>query len=389
MKNRKLLFIPALILIIALLAGSALAARGDCSKADSADTAGNYFACGDSLAEKSFPRDIYWAGSQLSFSNCSAEGDGLIAGYSMNITNSDFGGSLRIAGNTISIADTTVESNITAAGNNISIGDNVSAAGVYAFGNIVSFSGEADYLMAAGSTVKVSGTINGDAVIDANKVVFDANTVIKGHLELTCSEEPSYPAGVRDYSYTAGTQESESDAGFGKTFGSVMLNRLYWIIAFAVVALLLCLVATSTLDKSGEMLLAHPVAMPVTGLVTLCAIPVALILLCVMYIGLPSAGLIGGLILLMCLFALPFAGASAARLVFPKMNKVLASVIGVAILTLLRAVPYLGGLIVFASIIYTVGYFVLHCYENIKALKKQPEEAPAEAEEAAAPSIEE
>ena len=86
---------------------------------------------------------------------------------------------------------------------------------------------------------------------------------------------------------------------------------------------------------------------------------------------------------------LPFAGASAARLVFPKMNKVLASVIGVAILTLLRAVPYLGGLIVFASIIYTVGYFVLHCYENIKALKKQPEEAPAEAEEAAAPSIEE
>ena len=71
------------------------------------------------------------------------------------------------------------------------------------------------------------------------------------------------------------------------------------------------------------------------------------------------------------------------------MRVLIGIVIGVAILTLLRAVPYLGGLIVFASIIYTVGYFVLHCYENIKALKKQPEEAPAEAEEAAAPSIEE
>ena len=58
MKNRKLLFIPALILIIALLAGSALAASGDCSKADSADTAGNYFACGDSLAEKLPPRHL-------------------------------------------------------------------------------------------------------------------------------------------------------------------------------------------------------------------------------------------------------------------------------------------------------------------------------------------
>ena len=199
-----------------------------------------------------------------------------------------------------------------------------------------------------------------------------------------------YPAGIKNVEFTKSESLDEDELEgaakvvAGAAVGAAVLNRIYWIFANVVTALLLCLLAAPELKKSGETLLAHPVAVPVTGLVTLCAMPIALILLCCFVITAPSAGLIALLFSAICLFSIAFAGASAGRLVFPKMNPVLASVVGTAIISLLRAVPYLGGLLLFACILYTVGYFILACYERIKALKKQPEaeavEAPADSE---------
>lgn len=379
MKNKKLMLIPMLLLVFLLLAGTALAAGA----VSESDTAGNSFiSCDGESSEcassESALRDVYWVGNKLSLSGSNSGGDAIVAGYSMSIADSEFGGSIRAAGYEVSIADTVAENNITAAGYSVSIGSGARAAGVIAAGNEVTFDGECDSLFASGAVVRVNGSVYGDAKISADKVIFGEDAVITGHLDISSSVEPTYPAGIKDYTFTA-FDKHEAEAAVAVSawaiFTAALLGRVYWIFAMAVVALLLCLVASKELDSAGETLLKHPVAMPVTGLITLLAMPIALIILCITAIGAPTAGLLALLFAAMCFFATAFAGASASRLLLPRMNKLLASVIGVAALTLLRVVPYLGGLILFASIVYTVGYFILACYERIKALKKQPEPA--------------
>lgn len=387
MKNKKLMLIPMLILVLSLLAGTALAAGSD---AKGLDTAGNNFlgcddeSSGEYSGSDSAKRDIYWVGNKLTLTNSTTGGDAITAGYSMSFSGCDVGGSIRAAGYSVSIDNTTIKNNITTAGNELNIGAGVKAAGIIAVGNRVTVSAECDSLFAAGAVVRFDGVVNGDASISADKVIFGENAVITGHLKIDSSSEPVYPAGIKDHTFTAfeNTEEGEAaQAAATISFGAALLHRLYWIVASCVVALLLCLLATKELDGSGEMLIKRPVAMPVTGLVTLLAMPLAIIILLITVIGAPVAGLIALLFAAMCFFAIAFAGASAGRLVFPKMNKILASVIGVAALELLRIIPYLGGLILFAAILYTVGYFILACYERIKALKKQPEVPAAEATE--------
>lgn len=383
MKNKKLMLIPMLILVFSLMAGTALAAG-----TGEIDTAGNLFlGCDDPasnacISTDSAQRDIYWMGNNLDLSGSLTGGDVIAAGYSIAIADSDFGGSIRTAGYNVNITNSTAANNITAAGYSVTVGKGVKAAGAILIGNDVTFSGECDHLSANGTTVRVSGVVNGDAQINANKVIFSDDAVITGHLSISAATEPTYPAGIKDYTFTAfeNTEAGEAMAAAEKiNFGALLLGRLYWIVASVIVALLLCLVGAKELDKSGKTLLQRPVAMPVTGLVTLIAMPVALILLLVTVIGAPVTGLIALLFAAMCFFAVTFAGASAGRLVFPNMNKVLASVIGVAALELLRIVPYFGELILFAAILYTVGYFILACYDRIKALKAQPETADAPA----------
>ncbi len=375
MRNSKLMLIPMLILLFALMSGTAMAATSPDNESETyTDTAWNTFSSAKVISDASYDGDFYWAGGDLNINGCDTQDDIIIAGRSMKISNGTVGGSIRAAGYDISISEVSVSNNITVAGYNLSFDGN--ARGVYMAGNSVSFSGECSGLIASGSVVTLSGTVKGDAEIAASKVIFSDGAVITGDLKISSVEEPSYPEGIKNHTFKA-LSNDQKDPLTKKTTGeiakNILLGRLYMIAAMAIVALLLCLVSSNELDKSGAMLLARPVALPLTGFVTLCALPVVLILLCVTFIGLPAAGLLGLLIAAICFFATAFAGASAGRLVFPKMNKVLASVTGVAILTLLRAIPYLGGLLLFLSIIYTLGFIILVCYERIRALKKQPE----------------
>lgn len=363
------------LLIAATIAGTAFAG---------ADGAGNLLSSDAEVAGGAVERDCYWVGLELEMTGSDVGGDGIMTGRALTISDSSFGGSLRTASYSADFKDTTVENNITAAGYSVNIGEGTTAAGIFVAGKEITFAGECKTISAAGETVVLNGTVSGDASISADRVIIGENAEISGTLKVDASQEPQIPASanVGKLEFTLSESARKAATAAAVTAGAVIVGKLlslaYWLPAMLVLCVLLWLIFSKELDGAGEMLLKRPVAMPITGLVTIIAFPIALALLCVTVIGLPTAGILLLIAIPVGLAAVTFTGASVGRLVFPKMHKLLSSVIGVAVLTVLKILPYLGTLIVLASLIYTVGYLILVCFERIKALKTpKPEDAAA------------
>lgn len=343
------------------------------------DTAGNVLAGETSVSGQSYERDMYWFGNDMNMSNTKINYDLITAGYMLNINGVDIGGSLRSASNSLNLSGVNVGNNITAAGNTINLYENTKAEGIYACGNHITFEGECDALYAAGNTIILDGVVNGDANLEGHEVIIGSDAVVTGRLQVSAEYQPDVPDSARigEFSYRENPNIPDEDTvkvvSAGAKFVHKLLNRAYWIPAMVIVALFFCLVIPDALNGSGKLLLARPVAMPLTGLVTMCALPAALIILCITFIGLPLAGLLALIIVPMVLFAVPFVGASVGRLVLPQMNVWLSSIIGAAVLTLVLAIPYIGGLVKFLSILYVYGYVILKCYEQLKKLGKKQE----------------
>ncbi len=391
MRKRSILLLT--VMMISLLAGS-VTVYADTSAdlaadvVDEKDSAGNAIICKTSVSGEKYAEDVYWAGNDMSMNDSKIANDLIAVGYTLSVNGTEIAGSARSAGYSISLQDVEVAHNITVAGNILNIDSNTKAKAVYAAGNMITFSGECESFNASGNTVILNGVVNGDAKIDANEVTIGPNAVVTGKLTVSAADEATIPDSVKigEYEYHDSPNVPDEDTveavSKGARFVHKILNRVYWVPAMIIVALFFCLVIPGAVDGSGKMLLKKPVAMPITGLVALCAIPVALIILCITFIGLPLAGLIALLVTIATIFAVPFAGASAGRIVLPKMNIWLSSIIGSAVLTLALAVPFIGGLIKFLSILYVLGYFIQKCYEQIKTIGKKPEqEMPQAAEE--------
>lgn len=366
MGKKKLLVIPVVLLLTVLLASSAFAA---------ADGAGNIFSNDKAVTGETADRDLYWAGLDTEITGGAFGGDGVLAGKSISVSDCTFGGSLRAAGYSIDVKNTLVPNNITAAGYTINIGEGVSAAGLYATGSEVAFSGECEHLQAFGKAVTINGVVTGDAYVHAASVIIGENAVIKGTLSVEASAAPDIPAGAKvgKLEFTPNHDAEKAAAAAAVTAGAIIVGKLlslaYWLPAMLVLCVLLWLLFSKELDGAGKLLVKRPVAMPITGLVSIIAFPVAIAILCLTFIGLPSAGILLLIALVVAFVSVAFAGASAGRLVFPKMHKLLSSIIGVAVLVVLQQIPVLGTIVLLASMIYTVGYLILVCFERIKSLK--------------------
>lgn len=370
------------VMMISLLAGSVtvFAEETEAVGMTEKDTAGNALVADLSVDGESYERDLYWFGNEMSMSNVEMKGDLISAGYAIFVNGADIGGSVRTASYNADFSDVTVENNMTVTGNSLSFDETTIAKGIYAMGNDITFNGECDALNAAGNIIILNGTVNGDAIIDCSQLTIGPKAVVTGTLKVTAADETTIPesAQISNYEYIPipdideeEIEDSEAVSGVAEFVGK-LINRVYWIPAMIVVALFFCLLIPGALDGSGQMLLKKPVAMPLTGLISICALPIALIIICVTFIGLPLAGLITLLMLPMLIFAVPFVGSSAARIIFPKMNVWLSSIIGTAVLTLALAIPFVGGLVKFLCIIYVLGYFVQKCYEQMQTLGKKP-----------------
>ncbi len=368
-----------LLLFIITLFGLAVTVYAESNSVS--DTAGNTVVVQDSnnapctTDGTEYKKDLYWFGSNLNASNLTIGNDAILAGKNIFLNNSKIAGDLRAAMYEMNLSGAEISQNITAAGYSITIGEGTKAAGIFLAGKDISFSGESNGLMIAAENATINGTVHGDVNVMASNVTIGANTVIDGVLNIESNSHPTIPEGasIGSVSYKmspSSEKESEESENNKKTAENGFLNKMkscgYWLIACALLSLLFCLIIPNTLDQAGKYLSSRPIPVFVSGLIAILAVPVLVIVLLITSIGAPLGGLFGILFAIVCFFATPFAASAAGRIVFPKLNKLLASLIGTAILTELEQIPYLGSVLKFAVILFTLGYFIQTVWLNNK-----------------------
>lgn len=362
--RRKILAILSLCLLMVLLCVPAMAL------ALSTDSAGNVFA--DATVSQTIQSDLYAMGETIGASSSAIGGSAILAGRSVRVDHSTVAGSIRAAGYDVSLSGAQAGANATLAGYTVHIGEGCTARGVYAAAYSIVFNGECETFGAAAQNVTLNGTVNGDAYIQAEQVTLGNDLIVNGTLHVTATAAPTLPASAKvgNLAFTQAQTETTSDAVTTAAATVAVVNPIFaklktlllYLPGRMVLAVLFYFAIGGSLRRASGMITARPVAMPLSGLIALLSLPIAAIVLMVTYIGIPAGVLLLCLYTLSLCFAVSFAGCFAGVRLFPKLHPLVASLIGVAGVTLLKLIPYVGGLLTFACIVYTLGYFVQDVY---------------------------
>lgn len=337
--------------------------------------AGNAFSAGTNPEVKGENvKDIFAAGNFVSVDDSIASGNVFAAGNSVSITDVDAGADVIAAGQALNIDNTTVGGNLIAAGQNATISDGVKVDTAIIGAGTIEFNGQASYLNIDGEVVTINGIVDGDVDVTADKLYVGENAVINGKLKATTKEEPKVEptATVGEYEYEELKDDAKATAekvGFFAKIIKKITSLFYWIPAMVILGIVMCLVFGKNLDEAKELITAKPLEMVLFGAISWIAVPTAAVFCMITVIGFPIGMIVATVYAVLIWAGLTFAGASLARLVFPKMNPVLASVIGVAVLELVRIVPVIGTLVGIAADMYLVGYVVRMIY--YKSFKKE------------------
>lgn len=356
MRHVKQLFAAATIAALLVLVPST-------AWAFSTDLAGNVLASGETTSSSELSdvqRDLYWAGRSFDTSGISVGGDIIAAGQNIVIGNCSVGGSIRTASQAVRIADTSIENNITAAGQTITVSAGTTCAGAYLAGADIVFAGDASTLDASGQRVTLSGHIDGDATVNAQNVTVTDDAVITGTLTVHASSEPEVASGATvgnlDFQKTVDENELESAEKSASIVGAVG-GGFYLVIVFCLIAIMLSWLLPRAVEGSSTMVRKRTAPMLLTGFVgMIAAIPALIILLIVA----PLSAALGLALGAVYFVAAPFAGASIARLAFPRWNRIGSAALGGAVFGLACAIPILQVIVVIGSFIYLLGY-LLQC----------------------------
>lgn len=369
-----------LALTMALLPALALADGGN-----SEDSAGNAFVWDGSASNLNTALDLYAVGQDVLVTGSTVGQSALLAGQNITLSGTTLGGSLRAAGSTLTVSDASIGGNATMAGYSIRFGSGATAKGLYAAGAEVSFSGACDALSVSAGTVTISGTVNGDANISANQIILTDDAVITGTLHAAASSQPQQAAGAKigvlDFELVEANKSDITPAqAVAAPLMAKLVASLLLIPGRIVLALAMFLIFHRQISDAAQMAVSRPVAMPVSGLVTLISVPLGMLMLTITVIGIPAGLLAGALYGLILAFAATFAGCAAARLVFPKMKPIVACIVGAAAVSVLRGIPVLGSIVGLVCSVYALGYFVQKVYLNLPG--KQAVQAPVQQAEA-------
>ena len=299
-------------------------------------------------------------------------GSSVIGGYNVTITNKIDGAAL-IIGNSI-----VVNSNIEYAlisGQDITINGKIKDA-LVAGNNVIlneSSNVERDIII-YGNNVEISGLINRDVTIYGNSVKIDS-VQIAGNIKINATNinitENSAILGTLSYNDDAVLTKAESAAignintfkvqqknTFADKLKEHAVNLIAMVVVFAVV-----LLAFPKLFNDIKLKDKNYLKTLGTGFVTILVVPIVSIILIFTKLGLP-VGIISLILYVICLYlSFILLGFLLGKYFINKVLKFkctpyLTGIVGITILYVLHAIPYIGGVITFISIMYGAGIFI-------------------------------
>ena len=291
------------------------------------------------------------------------DGDLFAAGNTIDLRG-PIGDSARIAGQSLTV-DTTIDGDLIAGGAELHVTENASiAGGLVAANGLVEIDGTvgAGARVAAGEIV-VRGTVNGDANFIADRVELAPGARITGDLDYR-ARTPLGPEAAAQVEGAVRYEEpvEDPDDGGGGGFGVVLW---FWQV---LAALLTGIVVVAALRGVVERLVAS-IAEETTlgallGFTAFLLVPVAAVIAMVTLIGMPI-GLAAALLFALALYAakLPIAVWVGGRLLGlagrPGASPYAAMAVGIVLLYLLFAIPFVGWLFWLAATWLGLGAMVV------------------------------
>ncbi|MCR5106903.1 MAG: hypothetical protein K6B28_01960 [Lachnospiraceae bacterium] len=369
---RRLMRISTLALVLCMGFSFVVMAEEQDDYRDSAD---NVFRAGESVTvENEECRDIFVAGSDVLIEDIYGAESVFAAGKYIELNGmEEAGGDVFAAGEKIEVSDVYADGNMFAACESLDISDDSSFSALYAAGSNLDIGGTYTALYVAGSNVVFSGSIDGSGTIEADNVVITEDARINGKLLIKSANEPEIESS--EFLDNIVYEQTKSDNEIAETAVKASIfvriwNKvrkvLFWIPASVIIGLVLCLAIQRHLDDAGTMIKNRTSPMIVSGIIAYISIPVAIVILCCTVIGLPLAGILTLIYVILLCLGVSFTGASLSRLVFPKLHPMLAAAIGIAVIQLVKMIPFIGWLVGVACDMYLLGYTVQRVYIDKK-----------------------
>ncbi|MFQ5825843.1 MAG: hypothetical protein ACE5IA_00670 [Dehalococcoidia bacterium] len=286
------------------------------------------------------------------------------------------GRSVRIAGTTLSVTGE-IGGDVLATGNSLDMASTATINRDLVFGGNESFlAGSVGRMVkAAGNEVTLAGNIKGDVDIEAERLRLSPGSHTGGNLVYTSENEANIGQGA----VVAGTTTRKAPevkarpTGAARAFNTVLGKVLSFVVALLAGIALLYL-APRRVERMSQAIRHRVWPSLGWGFLTLVAAPVAILLALVLsivitalhlpvaIIGIPLSVIAVALLALTIYLSQVFVGmvigrevVGRSRVLDTKGALVLALAIGLAILALLRAIPYLGVLVSIATVLFGVG----------------------------------
>ena len=331
----------------------------------------NFTADESVILEKSIGYTNFVAGNRV---NSTADVDGInfVAGNMITISGrQDY---IFAAGNTVEIKNVETK-DVFAAGSTIYIDDS-SIRDLYAAAGIIEIRSDISrnaYL--GGDTVKINSVIDGDVLVSADTIELGENAVITGTLkypeDATLKKEDSAEIGKEE------TYKGYENSGVEITINRTArwVSRLLSFFGLLVVAFLLLLFGKASFDRVEKVEKEGMTILKTFGIgfLTLIATPMMAIIAMITVIGLPAGILtiiLYGVLIYLSLIPTAYYFGKWLLKEYIKNDYLLLAAALFAI-TILKAIPLLGGLVSFFSLCFGLGLFVKLLFTKEKEKEKE------------------
>lgn len=232
-------------------------------------------------------------------------------------------------------------------------------------------------LSGGASTVTISGQIDGDAKIEAEKIVVLQGAIIGGKLRYKSENEPKIEDGAQILGGVELITDDEKDkADEGYSLGSFFWDAWWYLGSLALGGVLLVLFRPFMLSISRN-ITDSTVKTLGLGLLFLICLPIAVIAVILTLIGIPAAILIALLWLILLYLSDIFVGLALGNWVLTSLRKsscprpFYAMAVGLLLVTILCSIPAIGWVVGIAIAAFAMGGFFIAAY-NLRSANSNP-----------------
>ena len=308
--------------------------------ADILDSASNKFFSSNNINETlDAQSDVYAVGNNLRFNG---------------IVKAD----LLVAGNNI---DSQTES---IAGASVDIKSGTKAKGIYISSGDVNFEGEAEDLMINGNVVTINGIVTNNVKVNCTKLIIGEKAKVIGNFKVKSEEDMEVLGDFNTNNITF--EKINYDKNETRLLGKInILGKFARIITAIILAVLITLLCNKYNNKAVERFEYRPWMPFIIGFATLVILPMAAILLCITIVGIPIS-IISFIIYGLLIYLAPiFTSVILGKVVLKNMNPYLSAIIFTLIVKMLLFTPYIGGVIIFACILLSLGIFIQNIFDKM------------------------